>query len=266
MPAGAPSSSRAGAGTWLVLIVAAVAAVVGGVLLLGSRGDGGPQRAARAGTAVTEATAEAPPSTLPPGTVVVAEAIVPELAVYDRPTGGTPTRTLENPIATGGPLVLLTDGRIGDDRVKVSLPVRPNGSTGWVDAVDVRLLTNAYRVRVDLSDREVRVFERDREVLSTAAAIGSDVNPTPVGRYFVTELLIQPNPRGAYGPFAFGLSAFSETLSEFNGGQGQVGMHGTNDPSSIGRPVSHGCIRLPNDVLTRVRSFLPLGTPVEISA
>lgn len=265
MPAGAPSS-RAGVGTWLALVIAAVAALVGGVLLVGNGGDASPDRADTSGTTVTETSAAAALSSLPPGTAVVAEAVVAELVIFDEPTGGSPTRRLKNPIATGGPLVLLTDGEIGGDRVKVSLPVRPNGSTGWVQATDVRLLTNAYRVQVDLSDRKARVFEANREILSTTVAVGSEANPTPVGRYFVTELLIQPDPRGAYGPFAFGLSAFSETLSEFNGGQGQVGMHGTNDPGTIGQPVSHGCIRLPNDVLTRVRSFLPLGTPVEISA
>jgi lipoprotein-anchoring transpeptidase ErfK/SrfK len=51
----------------------------------------------------------------------------------------------------------------------------------------------------------------------------------------------------AYGPYAFGLSGFSEVLTSFNGGQGQLGLHGTNQPDKIGTRVSSGCIRLRNE-------------------
>ena len=44
-----------------------------------------------------------------------------------------------------------------------------------------------------------------------------------------------------------------------------IGIHGTNEPDSIGRTVSNGCIRVDNDVITEMASFLPLGTPVTIS-
>jgi lipoprotein-anchoring transpeptidase ErfK/SrfK len=53
-------------------------------------------------------------------------------------------------------------------------------------------------------------------------------------------------------------------LTEFGGGDGQVGIHGTNDPSSIGRPVSHGCVRVANDVITRLATTIPIGTQVTI--
>ena len=58
----------------------------------------------------------------------------------------------------------------------------------------------------------------------------------------------------------------SNVLEEFNGGDGVIGIHGTNDPSSIGQDVSHGCIRVTNDVITQMAGYLPLGTPVEIVA
>ena len=81
---------------------------------------------------------------------------------------------------------------------------------------------------------------------------------------YVTDVLDTGNDGGAYGPFALGLSAHSETLSEFGGGDGQVGIHGTNDPSSIGNNVSHGCVRVPNDIVSQLAAIVPLGTPVTI--
>ena len=54
-------------------------------------------------------------------------------------------------------------------------------------------------------------------------------------------------------------------LTEFAGGDGQIGIHGTNDPASIGHDVSHGCIRVPNQVMEELNRILPLGTPVVVS-
>ena len=80
----------------------------------------------------------------------------------------------------------------------------------------------------------------------------------------MTDKLVTNDATSAYGPFALGLSGYSEVLSEFGGGDGQIGIHGTDDPSTIGQAVSHGCIRVPNDVITRLNEVLPLGTPVVI--
>ena len=73
-------------------------------------------------------------------------------------------------------------------------------------------------------------------------------------------------PPGAYGPFALGLSGFSETLSEFGGGNGQIAIHGWSDESVIGQAVSNGCIRMPNGVIERLAPLAPVGTPVTIRA
>jgi lipoprotein-anchoring transpeptidase ErfK/SrfK len=86
--------------------------------------------------------------------------------------------------------------------------------------------------------------------------------PTPTGTFFITELLEQSNPRGLYGPYAFGLSAYSNVLYSFGGGPGQIGIHGTNEPSLLGTSASHGCIRVANAVIARLARLLPLGTPV----
>ncbi|MEO5678891.1 MAG: L,D-transpeptidase [Acidimicrobiales bacterium] len=99
-------------------------------------------------------------------------------------------------------------------------------------------------------------------VLHTAVAVGSPAAPTPTGRFSLVDKLDTGSSGSAYGPFALGLSAHSDVLTEFGGGDGQIGIHGTNDPTSIGQAVSHGCIRVPNDVILRLASALPLGTPV----
>lgn len=188
--------------------------------------------------------------------------------VYDSPQNATPARTLPATTGFGTPTVLLVAevGTGADDGwLEVLLPERPNGSTGWIRAADVELQNLPLRVEVDLHDRELVVHDGTDEVLRTAAAIGDPEHPTPTGRFYVVDKLQSPNPGGSYGPFALGLSAHSEVLTEFAGGDGQVGIHGTNAPDSIGHAVSHGCIRVDNAVIEQLTDILPLGTPVTIS-
>ena len=96
--------------------------------------------------------------------------------------------------------------------------------------------------------------------------MGKVATPTPKGTYYLTELIQPPNPEGSYGPYAFGLSAFSDTLKTFAGGPGQLGLHGTDAPRGLGQGVSHGCIRVTNAVITDLAGRIPLGTPIEIRA
>jgi lipoprotein-anchoring transpeptidase ErfK/SrfK len=148
----------------------------------------------------------------------------------------------------------------------VLLPTRPNGGTGWVPAASVVLTKTPLRVFIDLAGRKLRVENAGAKVFEAPVAIGTTDNPTPTGATFVTELIENQNPGGAYGPFAFGLALHSETLTEFAGGPGQVGVHGTNQPQLIGQPVSHGCIRLSNDNINKLVGLaLPLGVPVFIT-
>lgn len=149
---------------------------------------------------------------------------------------------------------------------QVALPSRPNGSTGWVPVASVKVTKTPFRIFVDLSGRTLRVEKDDVGVFTAEIAIGTDKNPTPVNGTFVTELIANTKPTGAYGPYAFGLALHSDTLSEFGTGDGQVGIHGTNQPQLIGQAVSHGCVRLKNsDIQDLVDLQLPLGVPVFIS-
>ncbi len=162
------------------------------------------------------------------------------------------------------PLVLLVERRRGRDWLKVQLPTRPNLKTGWIRARATRLSQTTWRLRVDLSDRQVTTWRGKRKISVHRIGVGRSVSPTPRGRYYLTDLVKPPDPNGLYGAYAFGLSAHSNVYTSFGTGDGQIGIHGTNDPRTLGSKVSHGCIRVSNDVIESFARHLPLGTPVTI--
>jgi len=148
---------------------------------------------------------------------------------------------------------------------RVQLPLRPNGVTGYVRARDVSLGRVDTRVDVDLSQRRIDVYRNGRRIRRVTAAIGAPITPTPTGSYYVNQRLVAPDPWGPFGPAALGISAFSPVLQDWAQG-GPIAIHGTNDPGSIGRAASHGCLRVDNAVLTWLFREIPAGTPVEIRA
>lgn len=197
------------------------------------------------------------------GESIVATALTRSVPVYRSPSSRAPFARLRNPTSAGGPLVFLVKKR-GHGWEQVYLPIRPDESVGWVDDGDVALAWNPYSVRVHLRSHRLVVRKRGKVVASFPAAVGRPALPTPRGRYYLVELLRQPDPNGAYGPYAFGTSAYSHVLFSFGGGPGQIGIHGTNEHWSIGHSVSHGCIRIPNRDIARLARTLPLGTSVTI--
>lgn len=189
---------------------------------------------------------------------------VETLSVYGQPGDAEPVTFLDQRTGFGSARVLLVE-QLAGDWIEVRLSQRPNESVGWVRADNVTVERLEVVVSVDLAQRQLTVFDHGSVVEVQPIAIGSAENPTPTGTFFVTDKLYTADAAGAYGPYAIGLSAYSETLTEFAGGNGQIGIHGTNDPTSIGQPVSHGCIRLPNEIISVLASDLPLGTMVIIS-
>ena len=217
-------------------------------------------------TAVTS-----PGVTVPPPGDYIAVSTVPMVSVYDSPDAPAPSQAFENPwyYATDTerqyPInsVFYSDEQ-RDGWVKVLLPVRPNGSTGWVKSSEVRLVPSRYRIDVDLSEHRLTVYDGDAVFLEDTVAIGKPDTPTPIGKFYLRILVKPPDPTTVYGPYAFGLSSHSDAFTEFNGGEAQVGIHGNNDASVLGTDVSAGCIRMDNDAITRLASVLPLGTPVDV--
>jgi len=146
---------------------------------------------------------------------------------------------------------------------RVRLPIKPNGVTGYVRAAVVDTGHVRSRVLVDLSSKRLTLFRNGKLALGTTVAIGSPATPTPTGRYYVNQRLIPADQSGPFGPAAIGISAYSNVLTGWTQG-GPIAIHGTNEPWSIGRPVSNGCIRVRNDVLRRLFKLTPAGTPVLI--
>jgi lipoprotein-anchoring transpeptidase ErfK/SrfK len=164
-----------------------------------------------------------------------------------------------------GVLAERVDARCAATWLRVELPLRPNGATGWVRADHVDRVPVHARVVVDVSSRTLRLYRGSKLVVRSSVAVGSSATPTPVGRYYVNQRLVPAEQGGPFGPGAIGISAFSPVLTGWAQG-GPVAIHGTNEPWSIGRAVSNGCIRVPNAVLQRLWPLTPAGTPVIIRA
>ena len=253
-----------------LVAVGALAGLVISAALSGDRSEGAAgvslpgQRAAP--RSAQEFSPDAVRSERPSNTTVVATARASSIRVYRRASSKRPGRRLRarRVGARRLPLVFLTRSR-KRGWVRVYLPTRPNLSSGWLRARDVTFAANPYRVTVKLRDHRLTLWRAGRAVMRARIGTGKARSPTPTGRYFVTDLLRPPNPRGFYGPYALGLSAHSTVYTSFAGGNGQVGIHGTNRPGALGKDVSAGCIRVRNRVITRLAKLLPLGTPVDIS-
>jgi lipoprotein-anchoring transpeptidase ErfK/SrfK len=145
--------------------------------------------------------------------------------------------------------------------------MRPNGTIGWVKEADVTPGQTTFAIKIFLAEHKLVLTESDNVVLEAPIVIGKTETPTPLGKYYITDPVdLQSRPNGAYGAYALGISGYSEVLKTFNGGPGQIAIHGGAYESDLGQDVSNGCIRVLNDVILQIATTVPLGTPVEIVA
>ena len=155
-------------------------------------------------------------------------------------------------------------GKNGEtDWYKITVPGRPNGRTGWVQAPHVSIRPMPWQVVVYRGSRVVQAWKGNRLLYTAKVAVGAPGTETPVGLYYVT-VRFKPVQVPFLGSFAFETSAYSK-LSEWPGG-GVVGLHGTTAPHLLGQAVSHGCVRLSNETANFLRDRIPLGTPIRILA
>ncbi len=193
---------------------------------------------------------------------------VSRVPVRRRPSGSAPRVAVLHLQTEDGPLEVypVLESRIdgsGRPWLRVRVPGRPNGRTGWVLR---RALGPLYAVRTKLRvNRRMRratLFRDGLPVWSSRIGIGAPRTPTPAGHFWIRTRIRALEGGTIYGPFAFGTGAYS-VLSDWPGG-GVVGIHGTDRPDLIpGRP-SHGCIRVRNRDIRRLARLMPIGTPVEI--
>ena len=250
------------------------------LVLVGCGGDSGKASLGKTVSTTTPAVTAAPSNDV--SYIATVKPAVTKVDVFNKPTANEPARQFDNPwlydptVPTSKvPQVFLVKEQRPDGWVQVLLPVRPNGSTGWVKSSDVTLTANPYRIDVQLGDHTITVNKGNDVVYTGPVAIGAtdpplpDVGkptPTPTGEYYLRVLLQTPDPTSVYGPYAYGLSSHSETLDSFAGGDAEVGIHGNNDASVLGKNVTHGCIRMDNAAITMLAKQLPLGTPVSDNA
>jgi lipoprotein-anchoring transpeptidase ErfK/SrfK len=252
---------------------AALAAALAAALLVAcGGGGGGSPRSAGTKPAPPSTSAPAPTTTtLPPGVSVIAQVTAPLAGVFDDPSSPQPKMTFgptwnidDDPSKPSVPEVFLVEEQ-RPDWVRVLLPTRPNGSTGWLHAADVQTSLDPYHIQVDIAAHQITVFNGTQVVYQGPVAVGAPATPTPPGLYYTRVLLQTPDPTSVYGPFAYGLSAHSDALTTFEGGDAEIGIHGNNDASALGKSVSHGCVRMDNSAITMLTKILPLGTPVQIN-
>ena len=155
-------------------------------------------------------------------------------------------------------------GRRGGSWLHVRLPGRPNSHSGWIRARRTSTASTVWRLALDLSARRLTVYRHGRVKRRFPVVVGTPSTPTPQGRYFIEEAL-ELSPGAAGNPFALATSARSNVLQEFEGGPGQIALHGTNGLSGApGTAASHGCIRLNTSAITWLARRIGSGVPLTI--
>ena len=154
------------------------------------------------------------------------------------------------------------DARIDvrSNAVALHVHVPPQPRTG--NRIDADLLLPGRQL---LPKQASRLLDKAQKVIwETTVATGKPRTPTPLGRFYVDVWL--PNPGRPYGQFMLSIAGFSEVYKTFEGGRGQIAMHGWADDSVMGTSASNGCVRMRNADIVHLSEMAPLGTPVEIIA
>jgi lipoprotein-anchoring transpeptidase ErfK/SrfK len=224
--------------------------------------------AATGGTVAPSAGARQPPvstTTQELATLLTSHRVVS--AVRPHPSRVTTVRA-SRPI-TGAPTVLPVIGHTTTTRgvpwLKVRVPGRPNGRKGWIAQRGTILTATSWHVVISTSKPRVQVYRHGRLVRTFRAIVGKPSTPTPHGQFFVEENVRMP-PGSAGAPFALALSARSNVLQEFEGGPGQIAIHGVaNLGGTPGTAVSHGCVRLADRGIRWLAARIVPGVPVAIT-
>lgn len=203
---------------------------------------------------------------LPLDATTVLRARSKRFRVYEHPgPGAVRTSTLAATNDWAQPLWLpAIDGFVDEDGTawyRVRLPIRPNGTTGWVRGPEVEGRAIGERIEVDLSEHRLWRVADGRVVTSYAVGVGAAATPTAPGHFYVWAR-VPSDPTGPYGVLALGLSGFSDVITDWVGG-GRLAIHGTSHPSDRGEDVSHGCVRVFNPQMLSLTD-VSLGTPVWI--
>jgi lipoprotein-anchoring transpeptidase ErfK/SrfK len=242
-------------------IIAAVVAVGAVAVFLTTRGeDQKPTLAAKPVTRTTTASVGFKSS-------AIATTTGGALDVYAEPSTTSTKITQLSPLTEYkfARTVLVTEQR--DGWVKAILPIRPNNTEGWIAASSVTLSTTNYEIEINLANHTLVLNDSGKPVMEFSVALGTTETPTPVGRFYVTDPIdLTKKLDPIYGAYALGMSGYSEVLTSFRGGDGQLAIHGGMWEAQAGTNPSNGCIRMLNDQIVQLASIVPLGTPVVVTA
>jgi lipoprotein-anchoring transpeptidase ErfK/SrfK len=161
--------------------------------------------------------------------------------------------------------VLAVKKQVGSDGkvwYKLDLPMRPNGTYGWVPASSVSLSPTTSKIVIHINARTIDVYRGSKHAWHAIVAVGAPGRETPKGYFYVAARFV-PYHDAFLGVFALETSAYSK-LTEWPGG-GVVGIHGTSLPQLLGQAVSHGCVRVSNTTAAALKRLAPLGTPILIT-
>jgi len=192
-------------------------------------------------------------------------------AVHAYPGASAPTIAYIKPTRpiTHNPSVLPVIGTAsaqGHAWVRVRLPMRPDGSTGWITTNGTRSSSDPWYIAVSLAKRQASIYEHGLIVRQWPVVVGKPSTPTPPGSFFVTEI-VHEGYGIVSGPYAMLTSDYSNVLFSFEGGPGQIALHGRvglmADP--LGSAASHGCVRFLNADIAWLATHVPAGTSVVIS-
>jgi len=169
-------------------------------------------------------------------------------------------------VRTALPVIGRTVTRDGVPLLHVLLPGRPNGSRGWIEQAGTTLAKTSWHIVVRTTSRRLLVYHHGRLERTLVAIVGKPSTPTPHGHFFVEESVLMP-PGSTGGPYALALSAHSNVLQEFEGGPGQIAIHGVaNLTGQLGTASSHGCIRLDDRSIQWMAAHIAPGVRVNITA
>ncbi|WP_099191876.1 L,D-transpeptidase [Tepidibacter mesophilus] len=107
-----------------------------------------------------------------------------------------------------------------------------------------------YKITINTNNRILTLFKNNKWFKSYSIAIGKPSTPTPKGTFTIINKAYKPG--GPFGERWLGLS------------KPHYGIHGTNNPLSIGKSISNGCIRMYNKDIIELYNIIPIGTVVTI--
>lgn len=156
-------------------------------------------------------------------------------------------------------------GLDGQPWLRVQLPIRPNGTEGYVRANSVRVAGHDQKLVVMRSTGILQRFQAGQLTGEWMVTVGTNSRPTPLGTFYVWT--IWRHWTSAYGAGVLALDGHSEVLDPTNWpGEARLAIHGAARASQLGGPGSSGCPRMLDREIAPLLSTVPLGTPVEIVA